>query len=303
VWGKEHSVILEKLKQCVSENTVLHYFDPNKDIVIECDASQKGLGGCIIQEGHPVNFASRSLTDAESRYCNLGREMLAVAWAVNHYRQFVYGRKFTVISDHSPLQQILKKDIRDVTTRLQRLLLRVQGYDFSIEYKRGTEMHISDCLSRCVPPASTRQGPVFPETSNIGIFEVTTATESDIQKIRSAAKKDSTFKELTRLIQVGWPEHRNQVADVATAYWDYRYDMAIIDGLITKSHRILVPQDMRESLLKKLHRVHQGVDKSIQRARDKWFWPGMTEQIRRMILTCPSCLENQPRQKASSVTR
>ena len=58
---------------------------------------------------------------------------------------------------------------------------------------------------------------------------------------------------------------------------------------------------MRECLLQKLHRVHQGVDKSIQRARDKWFWPGMTEQIRRLILTCPSCLEHQPRQKQAAV--
>ena len=58
---------------------------------------------------------------------------------------------------------------------------------------------------------------------------------------------------------------------------------------------------MRESLLRKLHRVHQGVDKSIQRARDKWFWPGMSELIRRLILTCPSCLEHQPRQKQAAV--
>ena len=58
---------------------------------------------------------------------------------------------------------------------------------------------------------------------------------------------------------------------------------------------------MRECLFRKLHQVHQGVDKSIQRARDKWFWPGMSEQIRRLILTCPSCLEHQPRQKQAAV--
>ena len=63
----------------------------------------------------------------------------------------------------------------------------------------------------------------------------------------------------------------------------------------------MVPQKMRECLLQKLHRVHQGIDKSIQRARDKWFWPGMTEQIRRLILTCPSCLEHQPRPKQAEV--
>ena len=88
---------------------------------------------------------------------------------------------------------------------------------------------------------------------------------------------------------------------MAVAYWDYRHDIAIIDGIIVKSRRIVVPQKMRECLLQKLHRVHQGIDKSIQRARDKWFWPGMTEQIRRLILTCPSCLEHQPRPKQAEV--
>ena len=74
-----------------------------------------------------------------------------------------------------------------------------------------------------------------------------------------------------------------------------------IGGIIVKSQRIVVPHKMRECLLQKLHRVRQGIDKSIQRARDKWFWPGMTEQIRRLILTCPSCLEHQPRQKQAAV--
>ena len=167
-----HTKILEALKAELKDNTTLQYFDPQKEIVIECDASQKGLGACLLQDGKPVNFSSRSLIDAETRYCNLEREMLAVAWAVNHYRQYVYGRKFKVLSDHSPLQQIIKKDIRDTTTRLQRLLLRCQGFDFTISYKKGTEMHISDCLSRCVPPPAPNQGPVFPESSQIGIFEV-----------------------------------------------------------------------------------------------------------------------------------
>ena len=125
-------------------------------------------------------------------------------------------------------------------------------------------MHISDCLSRCVPQPAPKQGPVFPETSQIGIFEIAAANEPDIQKIRSTQKKDPVFQELERLCQDGWPEHRNQVPAVAIAYWDYRHDIAVIDGIVVKSQRILVPQKMRECLLRKLHRVHQGVDKSIQ---------------------------------------
>ena len=95
-------------------------------------------------------------------------------------------------------------------------------------------MHISDCLSRSVPPPPPNQGPVFPENSQIGIFEVTAANEADIHKIRSTQKKDPVFQELGHLCQEGWPEHRNHVFELATAYWDYRHDIAVIDGILVK---------------------------------------------------------------------
>lgn len=237
----------------VKDNKTLQYFDPQKEITIECD---EGLGACLLQDGTPVNFTSRGLIDAETRYCNLEREMLAVAWAVNHYRQYVYGQRFKIVNDHTPLQQIIKKDIRDTSTWLQRLLQRCQGYDLTIEYKKGVEMHISDCLSRCVPSPAPNLGPVFPETSQIGIFEITAANESDIHKIRSTQKRDPVFQELECLSQEGWPEHHNQVSVLATADWGYRHDIAVIDGNV-KSQRSLVPQKMCERLLQKLHRVHQ----------------------------------------------
>ena len=220
VWEETHTRIFEALKAELKDNMTLLSFDPQKDIIIECDASQNGLGACLLQDGKSVNFSSRSLIDAETRYCNLELEMLAVAWAVHHYQQYVYGRRFKIVSDHSPLQQIVKKDIRDATTPLQRPLLQCQGFDFTIEYKKDVEMHISDYLSRCVPPLVPNQGPVFPETSQIGIFEVTAANESDIQKIQSAQKKDPVFQELESLCQQGRPEHHNQVPELAVGYWD-----------------------------------------------------------------------------------
>ena len=102
-----HTKILEALKAEVKDNTTLQYFDPQNGITIECDASQTGLGACLLQDGKPVNFSSRSLIDTETRHCNLERKMRAVAWVVNHYRQYVYGQRFKIVSAHSPLQQII----------------------------------------------------------------------------------------------------------------------------------------------------------------------------------------------------
>lgn len=209
VWEQTYTKILEALTAKLKDNTTLQYFDPQKEIVIECDASQKGLGACLLQDGKPVNFSSTSFIDAETRNCNLECKVLTVAWAVNHYWQYAYGQRFKIVSDHSPLQQIVKKDIRDTTTGLQWLLLWCQGYDFTIEYKKGVEINISDCPSRYVPPPAPNQGPEFPATSQIGIFEVTAASESDIQKIQPTQKKDPVFQGLEYLCHQGWPEHCN----------------------------------------------------------------------------------------------
>ena len=254
MWEETHTKILEALKAEVKDNTILQYFYPQKEIVIECDASQKGLGACILQDGKPVNFSSRSLIDAEMRYCNLEHEMLAVAWAVNHYLQYVYGRRFEIVSDRSPLQQIIKKDIRDTTTPPQQLLQQCQGCDFTIEYK-GVEMHIIRLPLKVRAATSAQLRTSIQETSQIGICEVAVANESDIKKIRSTQKKDPVFQELERLCQEGWPEHHNEVPELATAYWDYRHDIAVIDGIVEKSQRFLVPQKMRECLFRKLHHL------------------------------------------------
>lgn len=85
VWEQTYTKILKALTAKLKDNTTLQYFDPQKEIVIECDASQKGLGACLLQDGKPVNFLSTSFIDAETRNCNLECKVLTVAWAVNHY--------------------------------------------------------------------------------------------------------------------------------------------------------------------------------------------------------------------------
>ena len=100
VWDKSHQVALDNIKSAISSPTNLSYFDANKNTEIQCDASQKGLGACILQDDKPVCFASKSLTDTESRYSNIEREMLGVVFALTKFHQYTYGRPVKIISDH-----------------------------------------------------------------------------------------------------------------------------------------------------------------------------------------------------------
>ena len=78
------------MKRLVSEAPVLRFYDPDKELSIQCDASQTGLGAALLQDGKPLAFVSRALTDTETRYAQLEKEMLAVVWSIETFVQYIY---------------------------------------------------------------------------------------------------------------------------------------------------------------------------------------------------------------------
>ena len=120
-------------------------------MTIQVDASQKGLGAALLQDGCPVAFASKALTPTEQRYANIEREMLACVFGAERFHTYVFGRSFTIESDHKPLEQINLKRLADTPKRLQGMLLRLQHYDVKITYRPGKEMVVADTLSRYAP--------------------------------------------------------------------------------------------------------------------------------------------------------
>ena len=117
-------------------------------MTVQTDASQRGLGTCLLQEGKAIAYASRSLTDTETRYANIERELPAMVFACQRFNTYVLGRPFTVESDHKPLEMIHQKSLASAPPRLQRMLLQQQQYDVTIRYRPGKEMLLADALSR-----------------------------------------------------------------------------------------------------------------------------------------------------------
>ena len=104
-WDDDHQTIFEKVKQLVSTNISLQYYDPNEEVQLEVDASIKGLGAAFVQNNKPVAFASKALTSAQVNYSNIERECLAVVYGIQRFHHYLYGRPFTVISDHKPVMK------------------------------------------------------------------------------------------------------------------------------------------------------------------------------------------------------
>ena len=147
-WTASHDIAFEETKAQICREVTLAYFEPNAESTVQVDASSRGLGAVLLQNGKPIAFASKSLSGCEQRYANIEREMLAVVFGCERFHTFVYGKHFTVESDHKPLEMIHLKNLAAAPQRLQRMLLRVQQYDFKLRYKPGKDMALADTMSR-----------------------------------------------------------------------------------------------------------------------------------------------------------
>lgn len=114
------------------------------------DASQYAIGS-VLSQGNPpndlpVSYASRTINRAESNYSATERELLAIVWSVKHFRPYLYGRKFTILTDNKPLIWLF--NVKDPSSRLVRWRLLLEEYDYEIHYKPGKSNYVADALSR-----------------------------------------------------------------------------------------------------------------------------------------------------------
>ena len=150
-WDEMANASFQKIKDLIAKSATrpLHYYDRRKPVTVQADASQRGLGACLLQEGQPISYASKSLKDTETRYANIERELLAIVFTCQQFNTYVLGRPFTVETDHKPLEMIHQKNLTSAPPRLQRMLLQLQQYNVTIRYRPGKEMLLADALSRC----------------------------------------------------------------------------------------------------------------------------------------------------------
>ena len=141
---------ISRLKSLVTSDTVLQFYDPELPLRLRTDASTEGLGAMIEQQHdglwHPIAYASRSLTDAEKKYSPIEAETLSIVFGCERFSEYVYGRKFLIQNDHQPLKTIFSKPITSCPPWIQRFFLRLQRYDFDLEYSPGKTMIVADAL-------------------------------------------------------------------------------------------------------------------------------------------------------------
>ena len=298
IWSPQHETAFQEVRELVVKHPVLKYYDLQEEVTVQCDASEYGLGAALLQNGQPVAFASRTLSQTERQYAQIEKECLAIVFSCERFSQYLAGRqKITVESDHKPLQSIFQKSILSAPCRLQRMMLRLQRFNIEVKYKPGAQMYVADHLSR----ASLADNKEMKDSFQVFAFELETLTPFDsikvaperLSQLQRCTAQDLVLQTLKTTVLTGWPERRDECPVQIRDYWNYREEISLHNGILFKSQRVIVPKAMRSEILSRIHSSHQGVASCLRKAKDIVFWPGMKSEVKALVERCPVCGEFQ----------
>ena len=261
-------------------------------VTIQTDASQNGIGSCLLQEGHPVIYASRSLTSAEQNYAQIEKELLAIVFACGRFHQFVYGNDIDVQSDHKPLEAIMTKPLSQTPPRIQRLLIRLQKYNLTAHFVPGKLMFIADTLSRAYLNETVENVPLNDDIEVMvhSFIQEIPASPEKLKQLKEETAKDEALQALKTQIAESFPTHRKALKPILTPYWNIRNELSEADGLLFKGRQLIIPKTMQSSTLDLTHESHLGIEKCKARARAIVYW---SRDIHDTVAKCSICLTHR----------
>ena len=145
------------------------------------------------------------------------------------------------------------------------------------------EIPLADALSRVTPTPVEEDGIQLPIVAVNLITSNVPVSSTEIELIHSESSKDPTFTVLRYYINLGWPSECRKLPQELHTFWNYREDLSVEDGLITKGARLLIPSILRKRILEQIHEGHQGIEKCMLRAREAVFWPGISNDIHKIV--------------------
>lgn len=288
-WGTVEEQTFLTLKEKLTNNTTNTYFDINKHTELYVDAGPDGLGAMLTQptkkSAGVVACSSRSLTNVEKRYSQIEKEMLAITWAVQHFKLYLEGSDFTIKTDHKPLVHLLTNPRNQTSIRLERLRLKLQGYDFIVQHCPGN-MNPTDFFSRH-PIGNKKTNDAIEEHVN---YLINGAVPEALTReyIASETIKDTTLQKLTVVInsqkELTWAD------PVIERFSKIRYELSVAhDGIITRGNRIVIPSSLQQNIIELAHKGHQGVVKTKKLLREKVWFPDLDKMVETRIKSCIPC--------------
>ncbi|KZV41973.1 peroxidase 64 [Dorcoceras hygrometricum] len=264
-WNEEAQAAFDKLKGVLSTAPVLRMPNFQQEFTIECDASGRGVGAVLAQEGRPIAFFSKALAPRTLSKSTYEKELMAMVLAIQHWRPYLLGRKFVVVTDHRSLTSLLKQ--RVTTPDQQHWIRKLLGYEFDIKYKAGTQNCAADALSR-------RQ------EEGLELKGISVPIWIEHEEIKAAVQQDP---KLRNIIQ--------ELANGTRAEGPY----SLVNGVLLHRGRVVVPRESPwpRKLIYEAHMTpmggHSGALKTLKRVASSFFWAGMQGDIAQFIVECDIC--------------
>ena len=287
VWCDEHTESFHKLCTMISEHVMLSAPRGSGPFVLICDASNTGIGSALAQvQGHEIvllEFASRRLTDAEKRWDTREREAFAIKWSVQRFQDYIRASHFYIVSDHESLMWMDTIS----SAKVQRWILYLQQYSFTLLHISGSDNHVADWLSRSLP--DDEQQDEIIDAISIPAYPIQQAT---------AAPRGHVAPSLPQAPLPTPEEFRCSEQSLTPAERRDTY-LNPNDGLRyhVHTHALYAPMNVRDSLIFWFHAGkfggHLGVGKTARRLKKWLWWTHLAQDVRTYINSCLICLRLQ----------
>lgn len=301
VWDNEQQQAFDSVRTSISEDCTNAYFCIEKDTELLVDASPVGLGAILAQrdagELRVIAMSSRSLSSVEQRYSQIEREALAITWGILHFRLYLYGGVFKVVTDHRPLVPLFNNPHSKPPTRIERWMIKLLEYNFEVEYQPG-KSNPADYFSRH-PIQMTEHKP--PREEKMAEEHVNFITAHALPKtvglddIVQATRQDTVIQEAMKAMQTGrWheviknssPENSMELRRLYLV----RNELSARDSdLLLRGNRIVIPTIMRKKVVQIAHEGHQGIVRTKSLLRTKVWFSGIDALVQNIVGACTQC--------------
>jgi transposase InsO family protein len=304
IWDVPQQQAFDNIKQKLVSTDILTHYDPNRVTIVAADACSNGLGAVLLQvdkQGNrrPVCYASRSLTEAETRYAVIEKEALAATWACEKFSDYILGLSFTLETDHKPLVPLLAStDLSKMPPRVLRFRLRMMRFSPKIVHVQGKEQITADALSRApAGPPGTADVFLHEEVEVFALQAVSAipATMARLNHIRAAQVADAECSLVADYCRKGWPTFMPH-QPLIEPYWRNRQNLTIVQGLLMYND-LVIPRALRLEVLGQIHHGHLGITKCRARAAESVWWPQISNMIEDLVTKCQICARLRPVRK------